>query len=93
MAVLLGRTPPDTLSGAGLSLGGRLEGRLGREVDLIVLDRAPIDLVHRVLRDGALLYDRDPSTRVRFEVKARNDYFDLLRYLREYRRFSPDRAS
>ena len=92
VAVLLGHVPPATLSGAGLSLGGRLEERLGREVDLIVLDRAPVDLVHRVLRDGTLLYDHDPSARVRFEVRARNEYFDLLPYLREYRRFSPDRA-
>ena len=55
-------------------------------VDLVVLDSAPVDLVHRVLRDGRLLYDDDPSMRVRFEVRSRNQYFDLLPYLREYRR-------
>ena len=90
VAVLLGHTPPATLSGIGLPLGGRLEERLGREVDLVVLDRAPVDLIHRVLRDGRLLYDRDPSARVRFEVGARREYFDLLPYLREYRRFGKD---
>lgn len=86
VAVLLGHVPPATLSGIGLALEGRLEARLGLEVDLIVADRAPVDLVHRVLRDGVLLYDRDPSVRVRFEVRSRNEYFDLLPYLREYRR-------
>lgn len=52
----------------------------------MVLNRAPVDLIHRVLRDGMLLHDRDPTARIRFEVKARNEYFDLLPYLRQYRR-------
>jgi hypothetical protein len=55
-------------------------------VDLLVLNRAPVDLIHRVLRDGILLHDRHPAARIRFEVKARNEYFDLLPYLRQYRR-------
>jgi len=52
---------------------------------LIVLNRAPTDLVHRVLRDGRLLLDRDPSKRIRFEVRKRNEYFDLEPALRRYR--------
>jgi hypothetical protein len=40
------------------------------------------------LRDGILLYERDPAARIRFEVQARNAYFDLLPYLRQYRRTS-----
>jgi len=55
----------------------------------VVLNRAPVDLVHRVLRDGILLLDRDPSGRIRFEVRARNEYFDLLPHLRRYRRMQP----
>ncbi len=89
VAVLLGAPPPATLAGIGLALEGRLEDRLGRPVDLVVVDRAPVDLVHRIMRDGVLLYDHDPSARIRFEVRARNEYFDLLPYLREYRRFAP----
>ena len=46
----------------------------------------PADLIHRVLRDGVLLVDRNPNRRIAFEVRARNDYFDLLPYLTEYRR-------
>ena len=88
VAVLFAEKPPATLDGLGLDLSGALETRLGRPVDLVVLNRAPVDLIHRVLRDGALVYDGDPSARIAFEVKARNDYFDLLPYLREYRRGS-----
>jgi hypothetical protein len=51
-----------------------------------------VDLVHRVLRDGVLLLERDRSARIRFEVRARNDYFDLLPHLRRYRRFGEGAA-
>jgi len=86
IAVLYATDPPSTLDGLGLELGNALERRLGRPVDLLVLNRAPVDVIHRVLRDGILLYDSNPSARIRFEVKVRNDYFDLLPYLRQYRR-------
>jgi len=45
-----------------------------------------VDLVHRVLRDSLLLAERDRSARIRFEVRSRNEYFDLLPFLRRYRR-------
>jgi hypothetical protein len=39
-----------------------------------------------VLRDGVLLLDRDPSARVRFEVRSRREYLDVRPYLDRYRR-------
>lgn len=87
VAVLFRDDPPRTLAGLHLDLADRLTGALGgRRVDLVVLNRAPVDLVHGVLRDGVLLLDRDRSRRIRFEVRARNEYFDLLPHLRRYRR-------
>lgn len=86
VAVLLGSGPPSTFEGLSLRLEGDLERLLGRPLDLVVLDGAPVDLVHRVLRDGVLLVDRDPSVRIRFEVQARNEYFDLEPILKLYRR-------
>jgi hypothetical protein len=69
-----------------------LTGAVGRPVDLVVLNRAPVDLVHHILRDGVLLLDRDRSNRIRFEVRLRNEYFDLLPHLRRYRRDEGGRA-
>ena len=90
LAVLFAAEPPPTLEeGLGLRLAGVVEHAIGRPVDLVVLNTAPVDLVHRVLRDGILLLDADPSARIRFEVAARNAYFDLLPRLRQYRRASP----
>lgn len=86
IAVLYVEKPPPTLDGLGLDLGSALEQYVGQPVDVAVLNRAPVDLVHRVLRDGQLLCDHNPSARIRFEVQARNAYFDLLPYLRQYRR-------
>ena len=54
-------------------------------MQIVVLNTAPVDLVHRVLRDGHLLLDRDRGRRIRFEVKARNEYFDLQPVLARYR--------
>ena len=89
VAVLYTQEPPPTLDGLGLELGYTLERLLGKPVDLVILNRAPLDLIHRVLRDGVLVCDSDPSSRIRFEVQARNAYFDLLPYLRQYRRATP----
>jgi predicted nucleotidyltransferase len=68
------------------SLRGVLEDQLRSEVDVVVLDDAPADLVHRVLRDGVLLAECDSRARIEFEVAARNEYFDLLPILEMYRR-------
>ena len=69
-----------------LDLRAELESELGREIDFVVLNHAPPDLTHRVLRDSVLVVEPDPSARVRFEVRARNEYWDVKPYLDEYRR-------
>ena len=86
LGLLYRDTPPATLEGLGIDLADELKKALERPVDVVVLNRASPDLVHRVLRDGILLVENDRSARVRFEVKSRSDYFDVLPYLREYRR-------
>lgn len=90
VAILSAGAPPSGLE--ALDLEGDLERALGRRTQLIVLERAPVDLVHRVLRDGRLLLDRDPSRRIRFEVRSRQEYFDLLPVLRRYRRLPESTA-
>ena len=86
VAVLYSVTPPATLEGLPLDLASRIEHLVKRPVHVIVLNTAPADLVHRVLRDGVLLVDRDPSARIRFEVRMRNEFFDLQPIRDRYRR-------
>lgn len=85
VAVLLCEPYLATLESGGFDLANALENAVGRPVDLVILNGAPVDLVARVLRDGRLLLDRDRSARIHFEVRSRNEYFDLLPFLRQYR--------
>jgi hypothetical protein len=70
----------------GFGLEADLESALGLPLQLVVLNYAPVDLIVRVLRDGKLLVDRDRSRRIHFEVRSRNELWDLEPYLRLYRR-------
>jgi predicted nucleotidyltransferase len=86
VAVLYAAAPPATLEGLPLDLQVRIERLVGRPAQVVVLNTAPPSLVHRVLRDGVLLLDRNPSARITFEVRARNDFFDLQPIVARYRR-------
>jgi hypothetical protein len=85
VGVLLADESEPRLGGPRDDLARALERSLGVPVDVIDLARAPADLVHRVLRDGDLILDRDPVRRVRFEVKRRAEYLDLKPYLDAHR--------
>ena len=93
VAVLYGKPVDRGLAGLKLALAGDLEERLGRRVDLVVLDNQPADLIHRVLRDGLLVLENNRSARISFEVNARNQYFDVLPALRRYRKPRAGRAA
>ena len=78
--------PPATLEGLPLDLENAIHQLVARPVQVTVLNTAPVSLVHRVLRDGVLVLDQAPSARIRFEVRARNEFFDLQPILARYRR-------
>lgn len=85
LAVLLDDDPSGELPDSAIALAGELEDALDAPLDLVVVNRAPPDLVHRVMRDGVLLLDRVPGQRIAFEVAARNRWFDLQPVLATYR--------
>jgi predicted nucleotidyltransferase len=86
VAVLYEAAPPATIEGLPLDLENAIHRVVARPVQVIVLNTAPVSLVHRVLRDGVLVLDRAPSARIRFEIRARNEFFDLQPILARYRR-------
>lgn len=86
LAVLLEQPLPPALPDSGIAMASDIESRTGLPVDVVMLNSAPPDLVHRVLRDGIVVFDPKPPERIAFEVRARNEYFDLKPYLDEYRR-------
>lgn len=91
VAVLYDPRPEPTLT-VGSVLACELEKELRQTVDLVVANFAPPDLVHRILRDGELVFERNASARIQFEIRARNEYFDVLPYLTEYRQASSTKA-
>ena len=78
--------PAATFEALPPRLEGEIERLLRRTTQVIVMNSAPVDLRARVIRDGVLLVDREPSLRIRFEVRSRKEWFDLQPILREYRR-------
>jgi predicted nucleotidyltransferase len=85
LGILYREDPAISLEGLPLDLEADLERALRVPVQIVALNQAPVDLIHRVLRDGKLILDRDRSRRIRFEVKARNEFFDLRPILERYR--------
>jgi hypothetical protein len=92
VAVPYGKPVNAGLAGLKLAVAGDLEERLGRRVDLAVLDSQPPDLVHRVLRDGSIVLENDRSTVVGgFQMwTADPRFFTLANELRVA--YSPTRA-
>jgi uncharacterized protein len=85
IAILLKEGAQPGLRELHSALTFELELCLKRPVDLVVLNDAPSDLVHRVLRDGVLLLECDSRARAAFEVRTRAHFFDLAPLRRLYR--------
>ncbi len=92
IGVLYKVRPPSTLEGLPLESEAALERLLARPVQIVMLNNASPDFVHRVLRDGELVYETDRSVRIRFEVRSRQVYLDLLPIRRQYRRIAQGRT-
>ncbi len=84
VGILYSENRPQTLDeiGRAFDLEEDLTVALGLPTQVVVLNRAPVDLIFRVLRDGRLLVERDRSRRIRFEVRSHKEYWDLEPYLR-----------
>ncbi|CAN5227561.1 nucleotidyltransferase domain-containing protein [soil metagenome] len=87
VAILMNETADASTHELAERVEDDLDALLGVPVQVVVLNRAPVDLIHRVLRDGELLLDRNRARRIAFEVAARREYLDLRPVLLEYRRF------
>jgi len=63
-----------------LELIGLLTDTLGSdEVDLVILNQAPVSLTGRILRDRRVLVDKEPYLRHLFESRTTREFFDFSR--------------
>ena len=67
-------------------LQSRLSGLLDSEVDLVLLNEAPIELQYNVISSGVLLFERGVKYRVEYEAKVLGRYGDYLPVLRQQRK-------
>ena len=58
-------------------LVARLEAVAARDVDVVVVDRAPPALAYRIFRDGVLLLERDHAALVEAKTRAIVEYLDF----------------
>lgn len=76
---------------AKLDLTGRLTEALGTdEIDLVILNDAPLSLVGRILKHRRLIVDKEPFLRHSFESRVMREFFDFSRKEQDilFRRFA-----
>ena len=74
LAVLL---PPGRRLVDKLALMAALSGQVHREVDVVNLRDAGLDLIREVLRDGLKLIDRDKEHTLAWEAERMTDYSEF----------------
>jgi len=58
-------------------IGGVMDILRIKDIDVVILNQAPLALRYRVLRDGVLLYCHDPNARVEFTARTVSAYLDF----------------
>lgn len=53
-------------------------------VDVVILNHAPLLLQHRIVRDGKVIFCRDERRRVHYEAHVIRDYLDFQHFERAY---------
>lgn len=61
-----------------IEITNNLNGALKREVDIIILNRAPLFLKYLVLKEGLKIYEHPDRTDHSFEARAIIEYLDFL---------------
>lgn len=88
IAVLLPRSIGEReMADLQISLILEIGGALGRDdVDVVVLNRAPLELRYQVLKHGIPLYCSDEGERIDFEALTLSMYYDYKYYTDRYYR-------
>ena len=66
-----------------LELGVFLQERLGRPVDVVIMQKASPILQHEVLLQKVRIFEKSPAARALFENQSLRAYLDALHYQRK----------
>jgi hypothetical protein len=94
IAILLSDQPnADVGFEARLDIIGRVMTQLQRnEVDVTILNQAPLTVRYRVAREGQVLFCRDHDARIAFTAQTVMAYLDFQPMLKTFERATLDRA-
>lgn len=82
IAVYLNETiSSDTAIELRFQLIDLFEEYFDRPVDVVLLNSASLKMVHQILKNGVLLYARDPAKLRAFALRKRKAYFDFKYYI------------
>jgi len=79
IAILLDKDPPDNgLIKARTAIYLEIRKILpGVNADMTILNGASVTLCHEVIKNGKIIYEKDPETRVDFETTSDLKFYDL----------------
>jgi len=78
VAVLLDdKIDPKAYFDIQLELSDQLLSYLGKEVEVVILNRADPKLSYQVIKYGKIVFEKDRNVKADFERKALDKYFDL----------------
>jgi hypothetical protein len=61
-----------------IDIATNLSGILNKEIDVIILNRAPLFLKYHILKEGVKIYERHDRCEHNFEAKTIIEYLDFL---------------
>jgi len=76
-----------------LSLSLALDSALNAEVasEIRIINELPLAILGNIVTEGALIYCRDETLRVDFEISVRSAYFDFLPVIHKHNKAYIDR--
>ena len=67
-----------------LELISQISHRLKKEVDIVILNEAPLFLRYVIVKEGKLIFERNSQKRIDFGLKTMREYFDFKPTLEKY---------
>lgn len=69
----------------------RFDKKLGREVEVRILNNKPLGFLHQVLKYGKNLFSRNEKARIKFETDTYSGYLDIKPFYEEYNKLRKKR--
>lgn len=66
-------------------LAARIRERLGKAIDVVIMNSASLSFAYHTLRNSRCIYEASVSDRILYEIRLENEYQDIAPFIRELR--------